>query len=206
MQQDKGLLFILSGPSGVGKGTVCAALRKVNQKVIYSVSATSRAPRLGEVEGVNYFFKSHSEFEEMIRTDQFLEWAEYVHNYYGTPRQFVMEMLDQGKDVLLEIEVQGALQVKERYPEGVFIFLAPPDMEELRHRIINRGTETDLVISNRMKKAEEELELMTKYDYVVVNDEVDLAVKRIEAIIIAEHCRQERSYHRYKNILQKENL
>lgn len=205
MQQEKGLLFILSGPSGVGKGTVCAALRKVNEKITYSVSATSREPRSGEIDGINYFFKTKAEFEEMIALDQFLEWAQYVNNYYGTPRQFVTEMLEQGKDVILEIEVQGALQVKERYPEGIFIFLAPPDMEELRCRIQNRGTETNDVILNRMNKAKEEIEMMTKYDYVVVNDEVDLAVKRIEAIMIAEHCRQERNYNRYKKILLKEN-
>jgi guanylate kinase len=204
MQPEKGLLFVLSGPSGVGKGTVCAALRKVNDQIAYSVSATSRPPREGEVEGVNYFFKTREQFEEMIRYEQFLEWAEYVNNYYGTPRQFVLDMLDQGKDVILEIEVQGALQVKERFPEGVFIFLAPPHMEELRQRLKNRGTESDEVISSRIQKAVEELEMMKKYDYVVVNDEVDLAVKRIEAIILAEHCRQERIYNRLKNMLRKE--
>lgn len=198
MQQEKGLLFILSGPSGVGKGTVCAALRQVNEKITYSVSATSREPRVGEIDGINYFFKSKADFEEMIAKDQFLEWAQYVNNYYGTPRKFVTDMLEQGRDVILEIEVQGALQVKERYPEGIFIFLAPPDMEELRFRIQNRGTETDEVILNRMKKAEEEIEMMTKYDYVVINDKVELAVKRIEAIMIAEHCRQERHYNRFK--------
>lgn len=205
MQQEKGLLFILSGPSGVGKGTVCAALRKVNEKIIYSVSATSREPRAGEIDGINYFFKTKAEFEDMIATDQFLEWAQYVNNYYGTPRKFVTDMLEQGRDVILEIEVQGALQVKERYSEGIFIFLAPPDMEELKHRIQSRGTETDEVILNRMKKATEEIEMMTKYDYVVVNDEVDLAVKRIEAIMLAEHCRRERNYNRYKKILLKES-
>lgn len=205
MLVERGLLFILSGPSGVGKGTVCAALRKTNENVKYSVSATSRAPRVGEIDGVNYFFKTKIEFEEMIKNDEFLEWAQYVNNYYGTPRSFVNEMLDQGKDVILEIEVQGALQVKERYPEGIFIFLAPPDMDELQTRIRNRGTESDEVILNRMNKAKEEIDMMAQYDYVVVNDEVDLAVKRIEAILTAEHCRLERNYNRYIKILQKEN-
>lgn len=204
MQQEKGLLFVLSGPSGVGKGTVCNALRKVNKNITYSVSATSRAPRAGEIDGVNYFFKTKEQFEEMIKNDQFLEWAQYVNNYYGTPKKFVMDMLDQGKDVILEIEVQGAMQVKEKYPDGIFIFLAPPDMEELHQRIRNRGTEDDEVIQSRMKKAREEIEMMVNYDYVVINDEVDLAVKRIEAIVIAEHCKQERNYLRYKKILQKE--
>lgn len=204
MQQEKGLLFVLSGPSGVGKGTVCNALRKVNSNITYSVSATSRAPRAGEVDGVNYFFKTREQFEEMIKNDQFLEWAQYVNNYYGTPKQFVLDMLEQGKDVILEIEVQGAMQVKEKYPEGIFIFLAPPDMEELHQRIRNRGTEDDDVIRNRMNKAREEIEMMANYDYVVINDEVDLAVKRIEAIVMAEHCRVERNLLRYKKILQKE--
>lgn len=204
MQQEKGLLFVLSGPSGVGKGTVCAALRNGNANVVYSVSATSRAPRIGEEDGVNYFFKTRAEFEEMIAKDEFLEWALYVNNYYGTPRKFVTDTLEKGKDVILEIEVQGALQVKERYPHGIFIFLAPPDMEELHHRIRNRGTENDEVIANRMKKAKEELDLMANYDYVVVNDEVPSAVERIEAIMIAEHCRLERNYERYKNSIQKE--
>jgi guanylate kinase len=206
MEQEKGLLFILSGPSGVGKGTVGAALRASNSNVVYSVSATSRSPRPGEVEGVNYFFKTREEFEEMIRNDEFLEWAVYVNNYYGTPRNFVFEQMEQGKDVFLEIEVQGAMQVKERYPEGIFIFLIPPDMEELRQRIKNRGTEDDEVISNRLKVAREEIEMMKNYDYVVVNDRVDLAVKRIESIITAEHCRQERTYNRYKRLLQKEEF
>lgn len=204
MQQEKGLLFVLSGPSGVGKGTVCNALRKVNKNITYSVSATSRAPRAGEIDGVNYFFKTKEQFEEMIKNDQFLEWAQYVNNYYGTPKQFVMDMLEQGKDVILEIEVQGAMQVKQKYPDGIFIFLAPPDMEELHQRIRNRGTEDDEVIQRRMRKAREEIDMMVNYDYVVINDEVDLAVKRIEAIVIAEHCKQERNYLRYKKILQKE--
>lgn len=136
---EKGLLIVLSGPSGVGKGTVCAALRKrKNENLIYSVSATTRKPREGEQEGINYFFKTHEQFQEMIKKDALLEWAEYVGNYYGTPRQFVENMLNEGKDVILEIEVQGALQVKEKFPEGIFIFLAPPDLKELRSRITGR--------------------------------------------------------------------
>src|SRR5690606_12749151 len=130
MSQEQGLLIVLSGPSGVGKGTVCNALRKRNVSFVYSISATTRSPREGEVDGVNYFFKTKQEFERMIEQGELLEWAQYVQHYYGTPRRFVEEQLSQGKDVLLEIEVQGARQVKQKYPQGVFIFLMPPSIEE----------------------------------------------------------------------------
>lgn len=201
---EKGLLIVLSGPSGVGKGTVCAALRKrENENLIYSVSATTRKPREGEQDGVNYFFKARNEFQEMIEKDALLEWAEYVGNYYGTPRQFVENKLNEGKDVILEIEVQGALQVKEKFPEGIFIFLAPPDLKELRSRITGRGTETEESISNRMEAARGEIELMDKYNYVVVNDEVDKACQRIEAIVIAEHLKKERQIARYRKLIKE---
>ncbi|MBD8496863.1 guanylate kinase [Paenibacillus arenosi] len=188
----KGLLIVLSGPSGVGKGTVCKALMKKVQNVTYSVSATTRQPRLGEVDGVNYFFKSHEEFRSMMENDQLLEHAEYVGNYYGTPRAFVEETLAAGKDIILEIEVQGALKVKEKFPEGIFIFLLPPSLEELKDRIRGRGTENEVVIDHRMNVAVEEIALMEHYDYAVVNDEIDLACKRIESVIIAEHCKIEK--------------
>lgn len=203
MERDRGLLIVLSGPSGVGKGTVCTALRNLSNHLIYSVSATTRAPREGEVDGVNYFFKSYKEFEEMITNDQLLEWAQYVNNYYGTPRAYVEEQLEQGNDVILEIEVQGALQVKEKYPQGIFIFLSPPSMEELKQRITSRGTETDDVIKNRMKVAQEEIDLMEHYDYIVVNDKVEYACDRIQAIVTAEHCKKERKVKQYKRLLKE---
>lgn len=189
---DKGLLIVLSGPSGVGKGTVCSALRKAAPELVYSVSATTRAARAGEMEGVNYFFKTKEQFREMIERDELLEWAEYVGNYYGTPRSFVEKTLNEGKDIILEIEVQGALKVKQKFPEGVFIFLTPPSLTELKSRIENRGTETEDSIRSRMSVAVEEIRLMEQYDYAVVNDRVELACERIRAIITAEHCKRER--------------
>ncbi|MEK3794054.1 guanylate kinase [Paenibacillus sp. FSL R7-0204] len=185
----KGLLIILSGPSGVGKGTVCTALRPKMPELVYSVSATTRLPRAGEENGVNYFFKSREQFDDMIEGDMLLEYAEYVGNYYGTPRDFVEKTLESGRDIILEIEVQGALKVKEKFPEGIFVFLLPPSMDELKDRIRGRGTEHPDVISHRMSVAEDEIGLIRHYDYAVVNDEIDLACKRIESIIIAEHCK-----------------
>lgn len=186
----RGLLIVLSGPSGVGKGTVRAAIfSKGEQKFVYSISATTRLPRIGETDGVDYFFKTREEFEQMIQNKQLLEYAEYVGNYYGTPLEYVENTLAKGKDVFLEIDVQGAIQVRELMPDGVFIFLTPPDLNELESRIVNRGTDSDEVIAKRMKTAREELELMKYYDYSVVNDTVDNAVQKIEAIIQTEHLR-----------------
>ena len=186
----RGLLIVLSGPSGVGKGTVRAAIfSKGEQKFVYSISATTRQPRTGETDGVDYFFKTREEFEQMIQNKQLLEYAEYVGNYYGTPLEYVENTLATGKDVFLEIDVQGAIQVRELMPEGVFLFLTPPDLNELESRIVNRGTDSDEVIAKRMKTAREELELMKYYDYSVVNDPVDNAVQKIEAIIQTEHLR-----------------
>ncbi|MED1918218.1 guanylate kinase [Brevibacillus sp. DP1.3A] len=200
---DRGLLLVLSGPAGVGKGTVCKALREVMPDLVYSVSATTRQPRPGEVEGVNYFFKSQEEFKQMIEEDALLEWAEYVGNYYGTPRHFVDDMLSEGRDVILEIEVQGALQVKERFPQGTFLFLAPPDLNELENRIVGRGTESQEIIRKRMEVARAEIELMDHYDYVVVNDVIESACDRIQAIITAEHLKKERQVHKYSKWLQE---
>jgi len=170
----------------------------------YSVSATTRNPREGEVNGVDYFFKTREEFERMIANDELLEWAEFVGNYYGTPIAYVEQTLQQGKDVFLEIEVQGALQVKKAFPEGVFIFLAPPSLSELKSRIVGRGTETEDVIHNRLTVAKEEIEMMDAYDYVVENDEVQLACDRIKAIVVGEHCRRERVAKYYKQMTEVE--
>ncbi|AZN42079.1 guanylate kinase [Paenibacillus albus] len=188
----RGLLIVLSGPSGVGKGTVCAELRHKQSDLIYSVSATTRSPRQGETDGINYFFKTKEQFQEMIAKDALLEFAEYVGNYYGTPRDFVERTLASGKDIILEIEVQGALKVKEKFPQGVFIFLVPPSLDELKQRITGRGTENADIIDHRMNVAVEEMNLIHYYDYAVVNDQIDAACHRIHCIIEAEHCRKER--------------
>jgi guanylate kinase len=201
--QEKGLLIVLSGPSGVGKGTVRKELfSQPDTAFEYSVSATTRLPREGETNGVDYFFKTREEFEEMIRQDQLLEYAEFVGNYYGTPVEYVRETLDAGKDVFLEIEVQGASQVRSKFPEGLFIFLAPPSLSELENRIVTRGTETEEIIKGRMRAAREEIEMMELYDYVVENDQVEKAAERVKAIVVAEHCRRERVQHRYKKMLE----
>ncbi|PKR87003.1 guanylate kinase [Heyndrickxia camelliae] len=203
--KEKGLLIVLSGPSGVGKGTVRKAIfSQGNTQFEYSISMTTRKPREGEVNGVDYFFKTREEFEELIAQDKLLEYAEYVGNYYGTPVDYVKETLEAGKDVFLEIEVQGAKQVRDKFPDGLFIFLAPPSLNELQSRIVTRGTETDELIQNRMKEARKEIELMSLYDYVVENDEVEAACNRIKAIVQAEHCRTTRVAPRYQKMLEVE--
>ena len=202
MFEEKGILFILSGPSGVGKGTVRQRLFEQETHLKYSVSATTREKRTGEQEGIDYFYTTKEQFEAMIQNGELLEHAQYVENYYGTPRAYVEEQLEKGNDVFLEIEVQGALQVKENFPEGVFIFLFPPSLEELKNRIIGRGTESDELVRNRLKEAEKEISMMSEYDYVVVNDDVDQAVQKIKAVITSEHCKRERIEAEYKKILE----
>ncbi|MCH6268933.1 MULTISPECIES: guanylate kinase [Neobacillus] len=200
---EKGLLIVLSGPSGVGKGTVRKEIfSQPDTAFEYSISVTTRKPRAGEVDGVDYFFRTREEFEEMIRHGKLLEYAEFVGNYYGTPVDYVRQTLDEGKDVFLEIEVKGARQVREKFPEGLFIFLMPPSLSELKNRIVTRGTETEDIIHNRMLTAREEIEMMELYDYVVENDQVELACERIKAIVVAEHCRRERVEKRYKKLLE----
>lgn len=199
---DKGMLIVLSGPSGVGKGTVRQAMvNKYGQQFKYSISMTTRKPRPGEVDGVDYYFVSKAEFEEEIANGGMLEYAQYVDNYYGTPLKYVNQTLESGQDVLLEIEVNGAMQVRSKVSDGVFIFLAPPDLHELQDRIVKRGTDDTATIKKRMLQARQEINLMTNYDYVVVNDQVDLAVNRIEQIIASEHLRVARVLSTYQKML-----
>jgi len=191
--ENKGLLIVISGPSGAGKGTICKAYLQRHPETMLSISATTRSPRPGEIDGVNYFFKTKEEFEKIIEEGGFLEYAEVYGHYYGTPKAFVRENLMAGKDVILEIDIQGALQVKERFEEGVFIFIVPPSMKELKERIVKRGTEDPETIFRRFKSAYQELNFITRYNYVVINDAVEKAVQKIEAIIIAEKCRVDRN-------------
>lgn len=201
---EKGLLFILSGPSGVGKGTVRKALFESDGIGLkYSVSMTTRNKREGEVEGVDYFFRTKEEFEALIAQGKMLEYAEYVGNYYGTPLDYVNKTLAEGHDVFLEIEVQGAMKVKEKVPDGIFIFLTPPDLKELKSRIVGRGTDDLSVIEERMKVSQQEIEMMSHYDYAVVNDQIDSAVRKIRCIIESEHCRVDNILDRYQGMIKE---
>lgn len=187
-----GFLLVLSGPSGSGKGTVSQAIMKKNKEIVFSTSVTTRTPRPGEVNGENYFFVSKTKFEQMVEKDELLEHA-FVHtNYYGTPKQFVFDQIENGEIVLLEIDVQGALQIKKKYKEAVFIFLIPPTMEELRNRLVKRDTESEEEINTRFKNAFRELDFVGEYDYFVINDKVSQAVIDIENIIAAEKLRVKR--------------
>lgn len=179
----KGLLIVYAGASGVGKGTIMKQLLKSNDNFRLSVSATTRAPRPGETNGVEYHFVSKEEFEELISSDGLLEYASYCDNYYGTPKKAVYDMLDNGIDVFLEIEIKGFLQIKEKYPDCVTIFLLPPSMEELENRLKGRGTEPPEVIEKRLSTAKEELKFAQQFDYTVINDDVDRATKEILDII-----------------------
>lgn len=199
----KGLLLVISGPSGAGKGTLCKELLRNNENFWLSVSATTRAPRKGEMHGVNYFFKTKEDFLEKLEKKDFLESAEVYGNYYGTPKESVLSKIEEGKDVILEIDIQGALKVKETYPEGVFIFILPPSMEELKRRIIKRDSETEQSLMTRFKSAYKEVNYVSKYNYAVINDEVQSAATKIESIITAEKCSVERMK---DNILSKEGL
>ena len=181
----KGILLIVSGPSGSGKGTVVSKLSK-EQSYALSISATTRMPRPNEENGIHYFFKETKEFEEMIENNKLLEHACFCDNYYGTPRDYVEGKLTDGFNVILEIEVQGALQVKKKYPEAVLVFLVPPSLTELRSRLVGRGTEDIDTINKRINRALEELDFLPQYDYVVINDEVDVAVTQIMAVVEAE--------------------
>jgi len=190
---DRGLLIVISGASGTGKGTVCKKLFELMPEMYYSISATTRQPRQGETDGVEYFFITVEEFKEKISARQFLEYAEVYGNFYGTPLYKIEEHLSRGENVLLEIDTQGALNVMEKCPEGVFIFLLPPSLEELYSRIKNRGTESAESLERRFKAAKAEIEVGKKYQYVVVNDEVDKAVEKVQAIILAESCKVSRN-------------
>ena len=188
-KKERGQLIVLSGPSGVGKSTVIAELFSQRSNIYFSVSYTTRQPRVGEQDGVNYNFVSREEFERMIADDELLEYAEYVDNYYGTSIKLIREKLDAGIDVLLDIEVQGAAKVRARCPDALFIFIIPPSFEELSRRLHRRNTDSEDVIAGRLAKARQECRESPKYDYLVINDKVANAVHEIEAILTAAECR-----------------
>jgi len=189
----RGILIVLSGPSGAGKGTVVKELLRSNPDLSYSVSLTTRPPRFGEINGVNYWFVSKDEFMEMVENDELLEFAQVYDNYYGTPRRFVEEILNSGRDVILEIDIQGAMQIKQKFSEGVFIFILPPTIPELMNRIVQRGSDSQDSIRKRLGSVYDELKCAYNYQYVVVNDVLTDAVGKIASIIIAEKCRTERN-------------
>ena len=185
----KGKTFIICGPSGVGKGTVVSRLMEADPTLYFSVSATTRAPRAGEADGVHYHFLTREKFQEWIDAGDFLEHAQFVGNFYGTPRRYVDEAMDQGRDVLLDIEIQGAEQIHQKRPEAVRIYIAPPSWEELERRLTGRGTEDTEKIRSRLARGREEFAAARDFDYLVINDTVDHAVAEIRAIMTAEHCR-----------------
>lgn len=199
----KGVLTVVSGFSGAGKGTVMKRLIQKYDDYALSISVTTRNPREGERDGIEYFFKTKEEVEAMIENDEFLEYARYVDNYYGTPRFYVEEMLAKGKNVILEIEIQGAMQIKAKNQEAVLIFVTPPSFEELRNRLVGRGTETADVIESRLKRASEEAEGMPSYDYILVNDQVEDCVDRLHQIILSERAKAQRN-EEFINTIQQE--
>ena len=202
----KGVLSVVSGFSGAGKGTVMKRLIQKYDDYALSISVTTRKPREGERDGIEYFFKTKEEVETMIENDEFLEYARYVDNYYGTPRFYVEEMLAKGKNVILEIEIQGAMQIKAKNPEAVLIFVTPPSFEELRNRLVGRGTETADVIESRLRRASEEAEGMSSYDYILVNDQVEDCVDRLHQIILSERAKAQRNEEFINTIRQEARI
>jgi len=189
----RGFLVVLSGPSGVGKNTLLNAVLPLVDGLQYSVSATTRPPRPGEVHGRDYFFLTDEEFDGMVQRGEFLEWAEFVGRRYGTPRAFIEECLDKGLTVILDVDIQGAAQIRAAMPEAVLVFLLPPSLEELRRRIYGRGKDSESAIAERLSWAQHELAAVTDYDYVIVNDDLQRACDQLRSIIIAERCKVSRS-------------
>lgn len=201
MQNRKGILIVFSGFSGSGKGTIMKELmKKYSDIYALSISATTRKPRAGETDGIEYFFKTKEQFEAMIQKEELIEYAQYVENYYGTPKAYVEEQLAAGKDVILEIEIQGALKVKEKFPDTLLMFVTPPSAAVLKQRLVGRGTETTDVIESRLSRAVEEAEGIEKYDYLVINDVLEECVEEVHSIIQNEHTRVSRNIEAINNM------
>lgn len=190
----RGLLIVLSGPSGAGKGAIRSMLQQVRPEIRYGVSVTTRPKRAGELDGVNYHFVAREDFERLVANGEFIEWAEVYGHLYGTPRQPMEGWLDAGHDTIVEKDIQGALALKERYPDAVYVFILPPSLEELRNRIVLRGTESSEARQQRLASASDELGYVDRYDYAIVNDDLAEAARRLEAIIVAEKCRVRRQH------------
>lgn len=189
----EGLLVVISGPSGAGKGTLVKLIRERNENIRLSVSATTRSPRDGEISGESYFYKTIDEFKEMIKNDELVEWVEYCDNFYGTPRKYIEECTENGLDVILEIEVEGALNIKNKFPDCISVFILPPSFDELKRRIVGRGTEETSVIEKRLLKARKEIEFVNKYDYIIINNDIENAVNEIKSILKTEKLRFSRN-------------
>lgn len=199
---DRGILVVVSGFSGAGKGTIMKRLMEKYDNYALSISVTTRSPREGEQDGREYFFRTREEFEELIRQEQLIEYAQYVGNHYGTPKAYVDEQLDSGKDVILEIEIQGALKVKERFPETLLLFVTPPSAQELKKRLETRGTETEKSVRDRLDRAKEEAEGVSGYDYLLVNDDLETCVDVMHQVIQSEHHRIQRNQGLVQKIVQ----
>ena len=202
--KEKGNLIVISGPSGSGKGTIISELQKINDNIWLSISMTSRDPRSNDIPNETYYFVSKEEFEKKIENNEFLEYAQYNQNYYGTPKEKIMDKINDGIDVILEIEIQGALKVKEIIPDAIFIFILPPSMKELKQRLVKRGTESKEKILSRFQRAYQEINEITKYNYVVINDELEKAVEKVNAILLSERCRVDRIEDIYLNNMEEE--
>ncbi|WAW14239.1 guanylate kinase [Peptostreptococcus equinus] len=204
MLKKRGLLLVVSGPSGAGKGTVCKKVIENNDNIMLSVSATTRQPRTGEVEGISYYYKTKEQFEHMIENGQLLEYARVYDNYYGTPKQEIYDQLENGTDIILEIEMQGAMQVKKKFPQAVFIFILPPSLNELKNRIVGRGTETIDQIEKRMSSAFGEIKLIKDYDYFIFNDSIEKSADQVMSIVNAERSKVIRYKEEIISIFKKE--
>jgi guanylate kinase len=203
MGLQKGVVLVVSGPSGTGKGTILSGFKKKHKEIVFSVSATTRQPRSSEIEGVNYFFKTKDQFQQMIKKGALLEWVVYCDHYYGTPENFIMENIENGKDIVVEVEVEGAIKIKENFPESVLVFIMPPSFEDLYHRINKRGSETDETRRKRLETALFEVELAKRYDYMIVNENVQLAVDQLHCILTSQKHRALRNEAYIEKILKE---